>query len=178
MKFTRFIVLLTIVFLAASCAKAQNPPATTQQPVVKTSLDYMKEGSLFYNQENYKKAIEPYQKALDLEKENPKLDKTMWRVLVDNLAMSYGITGNLQKAKEILDYGLSKDSDYPMFYYLMADTYAEMEDEDNAIVYLKKAFERKANMINGETIPDPAKDDSFQRFMKHEKFLRTLKELK
>ena len=131
----------------------------------------MREGSAFYQRGDY-------QKALDLEKEQPKLDKTMWRVLVDNLAMSYGISGNLGKAKETLDYGLSKDPDYPIFYYLMANTYAEMNDEDNAIAYLKRAFERKRNMIAGETFPDSATDDSFQRFMKCEKFLKALKEMK
>jgi tetratricopeptide (TPR) repeat protein len=180
MKSAIYILSLSIALLLQSCGGgASNSPQTnTQQLAVKSSLEYMREGSAFYQRGNYQKAIEPFQKALDLEKAQPKLDKTMWRVLVDNLAMSYGISGNLKKAKEVLDYGISNDPDYPMFYYLMANTYAEMNDEDNAIDYLKRAFERKGNMIAGETFPDPATDDSFQRFMKSEKFLKALKELK
>ena len=53
-----------------------------------------------------------------------------------------------------------------------------MNDLDNTISYLKRAFERRQNMLPGETIPDPAKDDSFQRFMRNERFLTALKELK
>jgi tetratricopeptide (TPR) repeat protein len=92
--------------------------------------------------------------------------------------MSYGITGNLKKAKATFEYGLSKDPDYPMFHYNMACTYAEMNDEDQAIVYLRSAFKNKENMIVGEAMPDPASDNSFARFMKNEKFLKALKEIK
>jgi hypothetical protein len=55
------------------------------------------------------------------------------QVLVDNLGMAYGITGDLKKASEIFEYGLSKDDTYPMFYYNLACTYAEMNDLDNTI---------------------------------------------
>lgn len=144
---------------------------------VKT-LEYVKEGSVFYLKREFKKAIKPYQKALDLEKQQPTLDKTFWRVLVDNLGISYGITGDLKKAKETFEYGLSKDPDYPMFHYNMACTFAEMNDEDQAISYLKTAFKNKDKMIEGEEMPNPETDDSFQRFMKDEKFLNALKEIK
>ena len=59
----------------------------------------------------------------------------------------------------------------------MACTYAEMNDVDNAIAYLKHAFEFKDNMIKGEHFPDPWTDDSFQRFMNNDKFVNALKEL-
>ena len=117
-------------------------------------------------------------KALDLEKENRTLDKTIWKVLVDNLGMAYGITGKLDKAKATFEYGISKDPDYPLFYYNMACTYGEMKNRDKAIEYLKLAFARKENMIEGEEMPDPATDSSFERFMNDERFLAALKELK
>jgi len=148
------------------------------KPAAKTSLDYLREGSVFYIEGRYKQAIEPYQKALDLEKKESALEKNLWRVLVDNLGISYGITGDLKKAKETFEYGLSKDPTYPMFHYNMACTYAEMNDRDNAIVWLRTAFEHRKNMIEGEQMPDPATDSSFARFMKDEKFLKALKEIK
>ena len=92
--------------------------------------------------------------------------------------MAYGITGDLDKAKETFEYGISKDADYPMFYYNMACTYGEKDDMDKTIEYLKLAFDRRENMIPGENMPDPATDSSFQRFMKDEKFKAALKELK
>ena len=141
-------------------------------------MAYMKEGSAFYVKNDFKNAIGPYSKALELEKKQSSLDKTLWHVLVDNLGMSYGITGDLKKAKETFEYGLSKDDKYPMFYYNLACTYAEMNDLENTITQLKRAFEYRQNMLAGERIPDPSKDDSFQRFMRNERFLAVLDELK
>jgi tetratricopeptide (TPR) repeat protein len=84
--------------------------------------------------------------------------------------MSYGITGNLQKAKETFEYGLSKDPEYPLFYYNLACTYAETDNATEAKDYLKKAFDHKANVLPGESMPDPRNDDSFQKLMKNKEF--------
>lgn len=138
--------------------------------VQKSSLELVQEASRLYLQRDYKGAIQPYSKALELEKTTPRLDKTIWYVLVDNLGMSYGITGDLQRAKETFEFGLSKDSTYPMFYYNLACTYAEMGNADEAGNYLKKAFDYKANVLPGENMPDPRKDDSFKKLMKKKEF--------
>jgi tetratricopeptide (TPR) repeat protein len=165
---------LTAVAISASLA-CGGPRTQDQATVV---MELLREGSQYYQKEDFKAAIGPYQKALDLEKQKQTLDKTLWKVLVDNLGMAYGITGDLEKAKEIFAYGIEKEPDYPLFYYNMACTYGEMKDMDKAIEYLKLAFERRENMISGEEMPDPATDSSFKRFMKNEKFKAALKELK
>lgn len=67
------------------------------------------EASAAFIKREYKKAIQLYSKALDLERERPTLDKNVWRVVVDNLGMSYGISGDNKKAKEVFEYGLSRD---------------------------------------------------------------------
>lgn len=141
--------------------------------VPRSSLELAAEGSRLYIQHDYKGAICPYSQALELEKVSPKLEKSLWYVLVDNLGMSYGITGDLQKAKETFDYGVSKDPTYPIFYYNLACTYAEMGDATDAGNYLRKAFEYKANLLPGENMPDPRRDDSFKKLMKN----KELKEL-
>jgi tetratricopeptide (TPR) repeat protein len=170
----RIVFVLALIVAGWSIATAQETSAQKANP---ETMEYMQQGSAFYLQGDFKKAIPPYQKAFDLEKEKPTIDKTLWRVLVDNLGMSYGISGDLKKAKETFEYGLSKDPKYPMFHYNMACTYAEMQDVDKTIVYLKQAFEYKENMIKGESMPDPSTDSSFQRFLKNEKFVKALKEL-
>src|SRR5436309_11307625 len=104
--------------------------------VQRYSMELMEQASRLYLQHNYRGAIGPYTQALELEKANPKLEKALWYVLVDNLGMAYGITGDLQKAKETFDYGLSKDPTYPLFYYNLACTYAEMDDAAKAGSYL------------------------------------------
>jgi hypothetical protein len=70
------------------------------------SNPYLAEGQ-FYLQHKYSAAAHRYQKALDLEKQGRTLDKTRLRVLVDNLGMSYGLTGKHFKAEETFKYGLS-----------------------------------------------------------------------
>jgi tetratricopeptide (TPR) repeat protein len=141
------------------------------------AMQYLQEGSSYFLKHDFKNAIGPYSKALALEKKHPTLSKTLWRVLVDNLGMAYGITGDLKKAKETFAYGLSRDDKYPLFYYNMACTYAEMDDLDNTVTYLKRAFQYKENVIEGEHMPDPRGDDSFQRFMHNERFLAALREI-
>jgi tetratricopeptide (TPR) repeat protein len=145
---------------------------------VPAAVEYLKAGSTYYLKHDFKNAIDSYSKELDLEKKQSSLPKPFLYVLIDNLGMSYGITGDLEKAKETFEYGLSKDDKYPMFYYNLACTYAEMNDLDNTLMQLKRAFEFRQNMLVGEKFPDPAKDDSFQRFMKNERFLSVLAELK
>jgi tetratricopeptide (TPR) repeat protein len=140
-------------------------------------MRYVEEGSAYYIRHDFKKAIGPYSKALELEKKEPTLDKALWHVLIDNLGMAYGISGDLAKAKETFEYGLSKDPLYPMFYYNLACTYAEMNDVDKAIVNLELAFQHKDNLLPGEEIPDPAGDSSFQRFLQNERFRQALRTL-
>ena len=142
--------------------------------VQRSSKELVEQGSRFYLQHDYKGAIGPYSHALELEKANPELEKSLWYVLVDNLGMSYGITGDLQKAKETFEYGVSKDPTYPLFHYNLACTYAEMGDAAEAGNFLKKAFEYKANFLPGESMPDPRKDDSFKKLMKKDKEFREL----
>src|SRR5256714_1056193 len=164
-----------VVFSMVVCSAAQDR-ADLKKGDPET-LKLMEQASRFYLEGDYQRAIPPYQKSLDREKSNRTLSDTIWRVLVDNLGMSYGISGNLKKAKETFEYGLSKDAKYPVFHYNMACTYAEMDDVDNAIEYLRHAFQYKDNMIKGETFPDPWTDDSFQRFMKNDKFVSALREM-
>jgi len=146
--------------------------------VQRSSLELTAEGSRLYMQRDYNGAIGSYSQALELEKVNPKLEKSLWYVMIDNLGMSYGITGDLQKARETFDYGVGKDPTYPIFYYNLACTYAEMGKATEAGDYLKKAFEYKANVLPGEDMPDPRKDQSFKKLMKNKEFQELVETLR
>lgn len=145
-------------------------PAVTPATPQESSQSYFAIGSRYYIQQQYGQAIAPYEKALALEKQRPTLENNMWRVLVDNLGMAYGMTGDLANAERIFQYGLSKDPTYPMFSYNMACVYGEKRDLDNAVIWLKRALANKANSIPGESLPDPRKDDSFHNFLGKPKF--------
>jgi hypothetical protein len=147
-------------------------PKSGESPIIpgSTSMDYFRDGSRFYIANDFKNAIGPYQKALDLEKQHSELSTNYWRVLVDNLGMAYGITNDLDHAEETFTYGVSKDPSYPMFYYNLACVCAERNNMNRTMDFLRKAFALKANAIPGEGMPDPRQDDSFQRFMSNDSF--------
>jgi tetratricopeptide (TPR) repeat protein len=153
--------------------QSQNP----SQPRDHDSSYYFGQGSKFFLQQNYSQAAAPYQKALDMEKAKRTLSKDYFRVLVDNLGMSYGISGNLPQAKTTFEYGLTQDPEYPMFYYNLACTYGEMDKMNDALAQLRLVYKYKTNMIDGETLPDPLKDDSFRHFVGKDEFVKAVHEM-
>lgn len=160
--------------------KLSSDQSATESPAPdagKTKEEYLAHASRLYQERNYAEAAKVYQKALDLEKQDRTLSRSFFRVLVDNLGMSYGISGNLARAKETFEYGISQDPEYPLFYYNMACTYGEMGSMDEALDQLRLAYKYKENMIPGEHFPDPMTDDSFRKFVKDKKFVGAVEEM-
>jgi len=91
--------------------------------------------------------------------------------------MAYGIAGDIKNSMSVLEYGISKEPTYPLFYYNMACGYGELGDEDNAIKYLRLAFKHKANMIAGERFPNSETDSSFRKFRESDKFQQAVAEM-
>ncbi len=157
--------------------KTQPPPQIKRQvqpPAPPNSRELLDIGNALYRQSNYAQAIPPYQKAFELEKVEPQLDRNLWRVLIDNLGMAYGMTGHLKEARTTFEQGIQADPAYPMFHYNLACTFAGMNDLGRTMQSLTTAFRYRKNQNPGEEgMPDPRLDSSFQRFMKNETF-RTL----
>lgn len=133
-------------------------------------------GSLYFLQKDWSRAAQEYEKALTEEKAKRQLPANEWTVLVDNLGMAYALSGNLDKARSTFEYGVTQDPTYPMFHYNLACASAESADLNGAVDQLRLAFRYKANSLPGEGIPDPAKDDSFQRYLADAKFLQLVKQ--
>jgi hypothetical protein len=138
---------------------------------------YFQEASKLYMQEKYPDAADLYLKALEQEHRHRTLSKDLTRVLIDNLGMSYGMSGKLSQAKATFEFGLTQDPEYPMFFYNLACYYGEVNQMDNALAQLRLAYKYKANSIPGEGIPDPLKDDSFRRFVGNEAFVKAVHEM-
>jgi hypothetical protein len=163
--------------VVASARLRTDDSGRQEQAQASQATEYLGQASRFYMQHNYPAAAERYQKALDLEKQKRTLNRIMFRVLVDNLGMAYGIGGNLPKAKETFEYGITQDPEYPLFYYNMACTFGEMGKMDEALEQLRLAYKYKANMIAGESFPDPLTDDSFRNFVNDKKFVDAIHEM-
>src|SRR5215831_4603693 len=92
-----FVVRTALVFtLALVCMNVSAQQTISSDPTV---TRYFAEGSQAFQKQDFPSAATSYQKALDLEKKKRTLSKDYFLVLVDNLGMSYGISGKLDKAK-------------------------------------------------------------------------------
>lgn len=160
---------------ASGAAAANDAPCAVRPSPLGPVMDNWCEGSRLYQAQRYQEAIAPYQKALDLEKQKPALSPDFFRVLGDNLGIAYALSGDLKHAKEVFEYGVSRDPTYPLFHYNLACAYAEMDDLGRALPELRLAYQYKQNMIPGEEFPNPRTDDSFQRYMRNPSFLDFLK---
>jgi hypothetical protein len=77
------LTLLMLMACFSSSALTQNKSAQNSKTAsAKSALEYLEDGSALYMKREFENAIKPYQKALDLEKQEPTLEKTLWRVLV------------------------------------------------------------------------------------------------
>ncbi len=139
------------------------------------SLAHFQAGSAPFLQGQFRQAIPHYEQAVALEQANPALDKALWRLLIQNLGVAYGRTGNLARAKATFDYGLSQDPANPRFHYDLARTFAGMNDRDMAMQSLRDAFLHSRRRNESDPMPDPRQDVSFGRLMLDPAF-RTLTE--
>ncbi|MGA7293616.1 MAG: tetratricopeptide repeat protein [Terriglobales bacterium] len=133
----------------------------------------------------YKDAAPIFEEALVKIKDNPKMaakmfgdTKTAERVVTDQAGMSYGMSGEIEEARALLEKAIVEDRDYPMYYYNLACADAEEKNLDGARRHLQQAFARKVNVIAGEAMPDPTKDASFLPYRDNTEFWSFLQTLR
>ncbi|HXW55670.1 MAG TPA: tetratricopeptide repeat protein [Candidatus Cybelea sp.] len=139
--------------------------------------DVLLYGTLLYRQQMYEAAAPVFELALT-KLTDDQSGLTMRRMTTDQAGMSYGISGDTQKARSIFQAALAKDPDYPMYYYNLACADAQEHKLADARIHLQQAFDRKANMLPGETFPDPTKDDSFLPYRRDKDFWKFVESLR
>lgn len=133
---------------------------------------------ILYNHHEYAAAAPLFEVALERLQARPEGDvKTMTRVLTDQAGMSYGIAGDTAKSRTIFEKAVAADPDYPLYYYNLACADASEKNLTAARDHLQKAFARRSNLIPGESMPDPTKDDLFLPFEHDQEFWAFLKNL-
>jgi hypothetical protein len=95
---------------------------------------------------------------------------TMRRVGTDQLVMALGMSGDLKHSRAVAEMAIKDDPDYPLNYYNLACADAESGDAAGAQKHLQQAFDHRANVIRGESMPDPTKDDSILKLKKNKAF--------
>jgi tetratricopeptide (TPR) repeat protein len=95
---------------------------------------------------------------------------TARRITTDQLVMALGMSGDLRGSRAIAEKAIASDPDYPINYYNLACADAEKGDAISARTHLQQAFDRRNNVIKGESMPDPAQDDSILKLKKNKEF--------
>ena len=126
----------------------------------------------------YKAAAPVFERALTLWPESHESDQTMKRMLTDQAGMAYGMSGDIRKARSIFEKAIAEDPGYPLYYYNLACADAEEKNLVGAQKHLREAFDRKANVIRGEKMPDPTTDDSFLPYRDNKEFWTFLESLR
>ncbi|MGO9440633.1 MAG: tetratricopeptide repeat protein [Terriglobales bacterium] len=133
---------------------------------------------LLYKKQMYKAAAPIFETALAKLRGSTSPDATtLRRIATDQAGMAYGMSGNLDRARAIFKQAIEQDPDYPMYYYNLACADVEEKKLADAQVHLQQAFARKANVLSGERMPDPTKDDSFLPYKNNKEFWSFLRSL-
>jgi predicted Zn-dependent protease len=135
-------------------------------------------GQTLFEEQKYSEAIIPYEKVRKLVKAGTKLTLTQQRILGDQLAMAYGLSGRSADAKAILQDSVRTDPGYPLNYYNLACVSADEDDKAGVLKNLSLAFQHKDQMLPGEQMPNPASDPSFKKYADDGDFKELLGRLK
>jgi len=92
------------------------------------------------------------------------------RIATDQLVMSLGMSGDLKNSRAVAEMAIASDPDYPINYYDLACADAEQGKAADAKLHLQQAFDRRGNVLKGESMPDPTKDDSILKLKKDKAF--------
>jgi tetratricopeptide (TPR) repeat protein len=131
---------------------------------------------ILYEHKMYQAAAPIFEQALSKLDDN-QAQQTMRRVTTDQAGISYGMSGDVPKARALFEAAIAKDPDYPIYYYNLACADAEEKKLADARVHLQEASARKGNVIPGEKLPDPTKDDSFLPYQHNKDFWKFLEGL-
>jgi len=142
-----------------------------------TASDLLEFGNLSLFRKDFGGAISYYWRALNLDGHRKSLGRKGWIFLVDQLGMSYGLSGDYLKAKETYEWAISQEPEYPMFFYNLACAYAEMNEMDEALRNLRLAYKYKGKVLPGQKFPDPRSDSSFKKYLNNKIFIAELKKM-
>jgi len=145
-------------------------------PYSNNIYDYYNFGNIFfYYARDYKTAINYYEKAIEMDKNEKKLGKKDLISAIDNSGMAYAMMKDYKTAIFRFNSGLSKFTDYPSFYYNRSCAFAELGEREKALLDLELALKNRDKLLKGERFPDPSTDLSFKSIRDDYRFINLLK---
>ena len=144
-----------------------------------TCSDYVSEASTFFKQSPLTGA--PYYDSclntIPPKTTDPDLLTTR-RFATDQVVIALGSSGRLEQSRRYAEHAIKLDPDYPLNYYNLACADAEEGKAADAKLHLQQAFDRKANTLPGQKLPDPTKDDSILKLKSDKNFWAFVQTLK
>lgn len=150
---------------AMEAALASFHPNLDYQP---NAIDYFRVASLLFK--NAPALAAPYYKSALNAMPTDSQYLTPRRVATDQLVMALGMSGDIKGGRAVAEKAISADPDYPINYYNLACADAENGNASDAKLHLQQAFDRRTNVLSGEQMPDPTKDDSILKLRKNKDF--------
>jgi hypothetical protein len=132
------------------------------------ALDYFRMASYLFNKTPALAALY-YKSSLNVMPREESFT-TPRRVATDQLVMALGVSGDLKSSRAVAETAIKADPDYPINYYNLACADAEQGDAAQAKAHLQQAFDRRANLLKGSSMPDPTKDDSILKLKNNKEF--------
>lgn len=140
-------------------------PNLTYQP---NATDYFRLANQFFKSQPA--AAVPYYRSASAALPTTPATLDSRRVITDQLIMSLGMSHDLKGSSAVAEKAIAADPDYPLNYYNLACSDAEQGNAAAAKTHLQQAFDRRANVLKGEHLPDPTKDDSILKLKKDKSF--------
>ena len=132
---------------------------------------------LLYATQRYSASADEYARVAEIDQSQNKLGDDNRRRVLNQEGVAFALGGNLPKAKEVFEGAIAEDPEYAMFYYNLACTYAEMHQLDPALKYLREAWKRRKNLLEGESFPDPRQDTSFASYKNDPRFQDAVRDM-
>lgn len=180
--------------LCADMEVYSSAPIAPEDPVVKALfgryqldpdyppgfVDLFTYGQILFQKRSFAAAATWLEKAIDMVPNDgapfPSA-KVARHIVRDQAGMAHGIAGNLASSRRIFEAGIREDADYPMYYYNLACADAGDKNLKSAMENLQKAFDRRANVNPGESMPPVTQDDSFTPYRNNKEFWAFLQKL-
>lgn len=128
-------------------------------------LAYNNRGNAYDNLKEYDKAIEDYDKAIELD---PKFAYTY-----NGRGITYYKKGNYDKAKKDFDYAIKLDPDFSYAYGSLAEMYSYMDIKEEFYKYLEIALEKKYPLL--EAIEDEESKKLYDKYKTEKRFKDLMK---
>jgi hypothetical protein len=165
------------------------------QPVGSRNLpEALRKGKAAFDQRDFRLSRDILRQELKKDNEAKQLSQADRRLLVVTLAMTYREIGLLDQGEELLNGEIKADPNYALYHYGLAVFFAEEElvnkrvpdrsDRDSkkkdakrlALKSLRAAYENRANLGQGEMLPNPKADNALAPLLKAPEFQALFKE--